>query len=268
MPFRSLHNELLEYSGSAAFTDVLNPWLEEHPAEVQWLRSIKERSGKPIPTASEEELWQLYAASRVFELLALRFQKGCADGSDWPGPPISEEEFAEFSRRVGLDVLHPDLYSPFHHEVVELSSTAESDQPVRISKYHWPCLMLGPLLFMRAGVTVSASPRVLAPKVADRSTLYWAYRRKSRPYQDLSLGWGSNSQWRTSFRRDYYLGETLHFNVDGKVDLATLRAGEHNEDGLSPDERMELVANRCFVITTKDSDDQFPYEDRFSLKAK
>src|SRR5512139_2222685 len=100
MSFRSLHDELLEYSGQATFTDVLSPWLEKHLAEIEWLRSIRERTGKPIAAASREELWRLYAASRAFELLALRFQTGRADGSDWPGPVISEDDFTDFSQRV------------------------------------------------------------------------------------------------------------------------------------------------------------------------
>lgn len=268
MPFRSLHNDLHQYNGPSALADVLKPWLERNAAEVDWLRSFKERTGRPIPSASEEELWRLYGASRAFELLALRFQKGLADGSDWPGPPVSREEFAEFSQAIGLDVLRPDLYSPFHHEVVELYPAVDSDQSVLIARYHWPCLMLGPLLFMRGGVTVSAGSRAMAPGVADKSTLYWAYRRKTRPHQDLSHGWGSNSQWRTSFRRDYYLDGVFHFNVGGKIDLSTLHPEARNEEGLSVSERAELVANRCFVVTTKAGDDLFPYNDRFSMKSK
>jgi hypothetical protein len=268
MSFQSLHDLLLEYNGQAAFADVLKPWLNQHTAEVEWLKSIKERTGNPIPSVTDEDLWRLYAASRSFELLVLRFQKGACDGSDWSGPPVSEEEFAEFCRSVGLDVLSPSLYSPFHHEVVGLSRVADPNQTVQLLKYHWPCLMLGPLLFMRAGVTVAAGSSFMAPEVADKSTLYWAYRRKTRPYQDLSHGWGSNSQWRTSFRRDYYLGEVFHFNVDGKVDLSVLDAEAHDDYGLNSRERIELVVNRCFVITAKSNDDLFPYNDRFSMKAR
>ena len=268
MSFRSLHHELLEYNGQSTFIDVLSPWLERHRAEVEWLRSIRERPGTPIPKCSEEDLWRLYAASRAFELLALRFQSGNADGSDWLGPAISEDEFRHFSQSIGLDVVLPDQYSPFHHEIVGLLRSTDAAQPVQLSSYHWPCLMLGPLLFMRAGVTVSAGSSFMTPEVAEKSTLYWAHRRKNRPHLDLAHGWGSNSSWRTSFRRDYYLDDRLHFNVDGKNDLSKLRAGVRNEDGLSPEERMELVANRCFVVSAKDDDDLFPFDDRFSMKAE
>lgn len=267
MSFQYLHDELLEYEGQTAFVDVLSPWIEKNPAEVELLRSIRLRTARPIPEVSEDELWLLYAASRVFELLVLRFQSGRADGSDWPGPVISEDELARFAQRIGLDVMRPDRYSPFHHEIAELSCSSKTGQAPQIVTYHWPCLMLGPLLFMRAGVTISVCSSVMRPEVAGTSTLYWAHRRKTRPHHDLAQGWGHNSSWRTSFRRDYYLGDTFHFNVDGAVDLSGLRAESRNDDGLTPRERMELVANRCFVTVTKDDADRFPYDDRFSMKA-
>jgi hypothetical protein len=267
MSFRSLHDELLVYQGQTAFVDVLAPWIEKNPVEIEWLRSIRGRTGRLIPNVTEDERWLLYAASRVFELLVLRFQSGRADGSDWPGPAISENELVCFSERVGVDTVRPDRYSPFHHEIAALTCSSEAAQVPQIVKYHWPCLMLGPLLLMRAGVTLSASSSVMRPEVAGTSTLYWAFRRKTRPHHDLAHGWGHNSSWRTSFRRDYYLGDTFHFNVDGAVDLLELQAESRNEEGLTPKERMELLASRCFVTVTKDNVGHFPYDDRFSMKA-
>jgi len=267
MSFRALHDELLAYHGQAAFVDVLTPWIEGNPAEIERLRSIRLRTGRPIPNVPEDELWLLYAASRVFELLVLRFQSGRADGSEWPGPAISEDEIVCFSERIGLDVVRPDRYSPFHHEIAALSCPSGAAQSPQIVKYHWPCLMLGPLLLMRAGVTLSANSSVMHPAVAGTSTLYWAFRRKTRPHHDLAHGWGHNSSWRTSFRRDYHLGDTFYFNVDGAVDLLDLHAESRNEEGLSPKERMELLASRCFVTVTKDSVDHFPYDDRFSMRS-
>ncbi|HET7154388.1 MAG TPA: hypothetical protein VFI87_03365, partial [Hyphomicrobiaceae bacterium] len=70
------------------------------------------------------------------------------------------------------------------------------------------------------------------------------------------------------FRRDYHLGDTFHFNVDGKTDLSKVRGEVRNDEGLSPEERIELVVNRCLVVTTKDDADQFPYNDRFLMKAE
>lgn len=266
MSFRSLHHELLEYEGKNTFVDVLVPWLENNPEEIEWLKSIRKVSGESIPKMSEDDLWSLYAVSRVTELLALPFQEGRADGSDWPGPLISEDELASFSQSIGLEVIRPEKYSPFHHEIVELTCSPDPAQGPKVTKHHWPCLMLGPLLLMRAGAAVSAGSSIMHPEIAASSTLYWAYRRKNRPHQDLADGWGSNSSWRTDFRRDYHVGDTFHFNVDGEVDLSTLPAETRNEAGLDPDERIELLVNRCFITVPKEHTDQYPYGDRFSMK--
>jgi hypothetical protein len=82
-----------------------------------------------------------------------------------------------------------------------------------------------------------------------------------------SLHEALHASWRTSFRRDYLLDGTFHFNVDGEDDLSQLAVGTIDEDGINLEERRELVANRCFVVTTKDGSDLFPYRDRFSMKA-
>ena len=34
---------------------------------------------------------------------------------------------------------------------------------------------------------------------------------------DQSVGWGSNSQWGTKFRRDYHFPGEFHFNVDSRL---------------------------------------------------
>jgi hypothetical protein len=265
MSFRALHDALLQYDGANAFAEVLMPWASQHRAVIQELQSFREKAGTGIPQAGKYELFMLYAASRVFELLVLNFQHGHADGSAWRGPGITEHQLEEFAQQVGLEVLRPDRFSPFHHEMVEVQTASQNCQSARICTYHWPCLMLGRLLFMRAGVSVSAGADVMHPQIAASSTLYWAHRRKNRPHRDLAQGWGRNSAWKTCFRRDYHLGDQFHFNVDGGVDLAALTDECRNEEGLFPHERMELVANRCFVSVAKDDSDLFPYDDRFSM---
>lgn len=124
--------------------------------------------------------------------------------------------------------------------------------------------MLGNMLFARGGVDVCAGKIIFKPGIADASTLYWADRRKGRPVNDLSHGWGSNSQWRTSFRRDYVAGDTRFYNVDGKYDLAE-QAADAADTGRSPvltlAERIELLTQRCLVSSTTAHDDLFPYDD-------
>ncbi|WP_025120568.1 MULTISPECIES: hypothetical protein [unclassified Serratia (in: enterobacteria)] len=259
MPMRMLHDLLLGYKGENCYVEILMPWLKENQSEVGWLCSLSQRAVTSIPKATDEELWRLYALSRVLELLALHFQKG--DGTDWPGPEISRQQFDLFAESLGIRVEYLANYHPFSHEVVELIPI--SNRFPQIIQHHWAGLMLGNMRMLRAGVTLSASPTVLRPGIADSSTLYWAYRRKNRPYQDLSQGWGSNSSWRTRFRRDYKIENTLYFNVDGTEDLMLIPPELLDDAGLNKEERVELLVNRSFVITDKAHDDLWPYDDKF-----
>lgn len=264
---RQLYHSLLEYSGTETYSEILLPWLNANPDEAIWIRDFGTRQGKPFPVAGADDLFRLYALSRVCETLLLGFQKSNADVGDWSGPALSAAEFASFVEALGLTIFHPTRYTPFHHEIVELEVSKKSlDAPVVLS-IHWPCVMLGAMMFVRAGATVRANEHQLAPGVADTSTIYWAHRRRNRPCNDLSMGWGSNSQWRTCFRRDYQVGEKYYFNVDGQNDLMGLRHGDVDDQGLSKDERIELLVNRSFIVAQKVHDDLWPYDDTFFIKA-
>jgi len=263
-PYRHLAEELMNYERSATYSEVLVPWLGENQREVLWLQEFGRRVGSPIPSASSEELCRLYALGRVCETLLLRFQSGQVD--EWPGPHLTLGEYESFAQALGLATSRPISYSPFHHEITALVESNDPDQPVRLTAYDWPCLTLGTMLFSRAGVRVSAGARKLAPGVANSSTIYWAYRRKCRPCHDLSEGWGSNSQWATKFRRDYWIGNKFWFNVDGKVDLSRTPLSP-DEYGLSPAERVELLTNRCLVTTNKANNNLWPYDDTICLAA-
>lgn len=70
---------------------------------------------------------------------------------------------------------------------------------------------------------------------------------------------GGNSQWRTRFRRDYRIGRTYYFNVDGKHDLWNPLSAK-DRDGLAREERIELLISRCFIIAKKPHDDLYPYD--------
>jgi hypothetical protein len=48
---------------------VIAPWVESHAGEREWLRSFVSRGGNPIPHSDVEDLWRLYALSRVNETL-------------------------------------------------------------------------------------------------------------------------------------------------------------------------------------------------------
>jgi hypothetical protein len=123
--------------------------------------------------------------------------------------------------------------------------------------------MLGDMLFSRSGVEVIGGRRHVVKDIAEQSTLYFTYRRQLRRTNDLSMGWVSNSQWRTSFRRDYESGRTWIYNADGKNLLnAKWTSEKEDRDGLTEEERVELCKNRCFIVTSKQDQDLWPFDDR------
>jgi hypothetical protein len=223
LSFRALHDEIRDYEGGDVYADVVRRHALDE--ERRWLEAFGKRRGRPIPDATAEELWELYALSRVVDVLRL--------GAD----------IAEFMESLGLQRIAPRPFHPFFHEIVSIGAPAEV----------WPGYMLGPLVMARAGVVVDED---FPKEIAEQSTLYWAYRRANRRTEDLSMGWGSNSQWRTGFRRDYVLDGILYYNVDGK-------GGRGLDDDLDAAEKLELLRHRCFVRCPKRHDDRWPYDDTY-----
>ncbi len=259
--YRELCAAITSYDGDALHRRVLLPWIQANRNEREWLLSFASRRGSPIPPAGVEELWRLYALSRVNQLLLSSFQHGSAAGH-FRGADVSQDQYVGFFEAMGLAVRQESSFSPFHHEIVTVDYATNDLDPLEVESSSWPCLMLGDMLFSRAGVRVRGGSRVVNKGIAESSTLYWAYRRKNRPYQDQSHGWGSNSQWRTSFRRDYRFAEDLHYNVDARRDLAIVEPSA--EDELTLAEQLELLTHRCFITTSKPHDDLYPYDYRLT----
>ena len=80
-------------------------------------------------------------------------------------------------------------------------------------------------------------------------------------------GWGSNSQWRTAFRRDYQIGGDFFFNVDGVHDLAYQTSGADRDD-LTQQERIELLIHRHFITVDKPHEDLWPYDDVYRMAVR
>jgi hypothetical protein len=264
LPYRELYDRLHQTDGPVG--DLLDAWLRSNPDQADWLKHFADSYG-PISTPPVADRWRLYALSRVLQILVLRFQTGAADRSPWPGPQLSMAELCSFGERLGLSSEFPATFSPFDCEIVEAVHGTDPLQQITLIQTRWPCFMLGPMLIFRAGTSVQGGDAVFNAAAASCSTLYWAVRRKHRAYDDLSLGWGSNSQWRTEFRRDYRVLGRCFYNVDGLHDLSAQPTGpyepESAEYSLTPEERIELLIHRCLVSTTKPSDDLWPYHDRF-----
>lgn len=232
--YRTLYDDVQSYDGSDLDADVVRPWLRDQDGERRWLEAFARRGGSPVPPATVEELWRLYALSRIIDLLR------------------PEIDLAEFASCFGLEPIAPRAFHPFFHEIV---SVDPAPGRITIVKEVWPGFMIGPLLIARAGCAIAADPATIEKEVAENSTLYWAFLRPNRPTEDLSDGWGSNSQWRTVFRRDYALGGAYHYNVDAK--------GGGRDDQLNAEERLELLRHRCFVKCAKRHGDRWPYDDKW-----
>jgi hypothetical protein len=251
-PYRDLYDEILSYEGDALYADVLRPWLAREGGERRWLDQLRARRGDPVPPVEPEESCRLYAISRIVDLLQLSFAPPTPEPA-WSIPSVGRDDYARFMDALGLEAVERSGFHPFFHEVVTVDPLAEEDAPPEVVEVCWPCYALGSLLVTRAGSRVRAGRLHLRKEVAERSTLYWAFARNHRKTDDLSRGWGSNSQWRTSFRRDYALDGRLWYNVD-----ASRHPGDP-ADELDAAERAELLRHRCLVTSTRPSDDLWPY---------
>jgi hypothetical protein len=222
---------------------IIESWVAGNLEEGDWLRGLAETRGEKIPQVSKEHLCRLYALSRVSDALIVRgFQNSVALAS-----------YPAFMNGLGLDAFTETSFHPFYHEIVHVEPDPASETPLSIWEVNWPGFMCGPLMIARAGVSVIGGGNYIRKEIAEKSTLYWAYRRANRPTADLSVGWGHNSEWRTSFRRDYRLGnDAFHYNVDG--------IREPQVPDISAAESAELLRHRCFIMSPLADDDLFPYD--------
>jgi hypothetical protein len=245
-----------EYNGRDVYSEILVRWPQENRAEIGWLADLSLPVDRSWHTATDADLCRLYAAFRVTSILLLRFQSGRADGTGYPGPSITPEGFQLFHEAIGFQTVHRCDFHPFFHEIVGVDQAANPDASVAIERQIWPSLMLGTMMFCRGAVVVSAGISHIVKDIAETSKLYWTYRRKDRPCADESHGWGSNSQWRTRFRRDYMLPDGFYYNVDG---VESLNRATATVDGIDQAAMIELVRHRAMIRIAIDDSDLYPY---------
>ncbi|QKW25811.1 hypothetical protein HUT11_06535 [Streptomyces seoulensis] len=252
--------------GSApdAFETVVTPWLARaspgYPARLAQAAQCLCDDGFDGPATLREDMsWELYALSRVSDVLLLAQQPPYEAGGEVPWahrlhpldqwPALGLEQYLHLFARLGLVAFEETgTFDPFLHEIVEVEQAADPKEPVRVTEVVWPGLWLGPLLFSRAGVRVRAGARHAERGVADRSPLYWTFLRRHRPTVDESHGWGHNSQWRTGFRLDLRTQAGRRVNADGHQDIDDAEGSlGPNEALLTPAERRELVRHRCLL---------------------
>jgi hypothetical protein len=206
----------------------LLPWLEQRPEIVAELHAIGHPdSHSRTPDPDDGRLEGLYALSRLIDILLAPHQTTNADPALlswttpgqpwWRGPMAAVDTWTLFSCAVGAVPIAEDAFHPFFHEIVSVVLADDPHQAPELFAEHWPGAMLGGLVLARSGVTVRAGRERLNPQVAAESCIYWSWWRRNRIARDLSHGWGHNSQWRTDFRRDYLVGNELHYNVDHRT---------------------------------------------------
>lgn len=301
--FSAIYEELEYYDGADVVRDVLLPQkdaVREVLAAYQAMRSFRTRSDDFGHDASCS--W--YALGRVHDWLTLDAQRDlpgaatrdaktsharCRAGVNnrespgvlpnperpWRGPKVDASTLASFFSGLGFSPVETigggfresdRAFHPFFHEIVELIEEPGASSS-SISDVLWSGWMWGEMMFARAGVIVRCPPGLFKREQAVESTLYFAYDRLHRATDDLSHGWGHNSQWDTVFRRDYMTADAFHYNVDGDW---LIEGGQPRTDddrgllcGLSQEARIELLRHRSLVRSSApDIDDLYPYEDR------
>ncbi|OAI47679.1 hypothetical protein AYO44_09280 [Planctomycetaceae bacterium SCGC AG-212-F19] len=260
--FRQLYHQLTEYRGDSVYEEVLMPALEQ--AQVAVASLARFRLLGTVGGAQCEDTnasWQLYALGRVNDFLLLPFQED--ERGAWGGPRVSRQQYLEFFMRLGMTPFTCAAFSPFYYEIAKVEQAADPAEPIRVREHFWPGLMFGEMVFSRSGVRVRAGTPHVIKEVAEQSTLYFTYRRLHRRTEDLSMGWGSNSQWRTDYRRDYVANGTRYYNIVGKNRLGDGVPAEPDRDGLTPEERIELCQHRCFIRSRREDRDLWPYHDRW-----
>jgi hypothetical protein len=261
---RELYEQIFHFEGIGLFESVLKPWTVENHYRT-YLATLSEKLQVNQTGLSQEDLWELYALSRVLDLLTLGFQpNNRADGSDWTGTDITLAEYNTFNDLLGLETNIPELFHPFASEIMEAQ---EGETDFQITEHYFPAVKLNNLMIKRAGVKIILNPQQYDLNLVNTAAIYWTHRRKNRPYHDLAQGWGSNSQWRTNLRMDIETETHYIYNIRGEFDLTTATpAQKHELWDLELQEAIELTRFRHFIQSTTDDSDLFPYDFRYAEK--
>lgn len=279
--FRAQFSRLNQSEDKSAYQYYMLPLLNQAQEAVQVLRrygTLEARTWRinpSMPDVNKEDVfnsYELHALSRVSDMLLLPYQPN-RQNEDWTGPPVTLDERTEWFQSLGMILIENQPFSPFYHEIVEVEQASDPAEPITLLETVWPGFMLDHLLICRAGVKVRGGAQHIRKDLAETSTLCQTYWRISRPTDDASHGWGSNSQWATTFRRDYVDATTYYYNVDGRYDLNSANVLPDSdmqrildEQGLTIAEMIELVRHRCFILTDKDNSQGGLWPDPFRYR--
>lgn len=258
---RSLFATITNYTGNALYNDVIKPW-QDIMYYHDYLQNIAAYIKEPYDSLliEDEPNWNLYALSRVLDVLTCALQ--------YPSrySPITLAQYISFSKNMGLTIEQPKQFHPFFYEIVDV---IEGDWPFVLQTVHYPALFLGNLLINRGGATITLPSKLYSIESIKTAPLYWVYERNDREANDLSHGWGHNSQWCTSFRYDFKTERGFYYNFTGKENLnapdETLLT-RLKEDNISIQHAIDVVRYRQMMIPHEKRADLFPYDYRFFEK--
>lgn len=253
--------------------------LLDFAARQDWMADLSRRAASEarldytMPLEPETDdlrttLWHLYAASRVRDVLLYAHQPEPADDSvreldkalyrEQPRfRPVAVDQIETFFQAIGCQPVAEASFDPILHEIVTCEADEDPDAPIQVTGQVWPALMIGELVFTRAGVHVRAGAAHAVPGVADRSTLQWEYWRRHRDTCDGSFWWGTNSQWKTEFRRDYITSRGHVYDYDAFSSFSRrirlLTPDDNADQPLTPDQ-VSFIKNRCQLRAVADTD--------------
>ena len=112
-------------------------------------------------------LWQMYAASRVRDILLLAHQPEPVDDSvrelddalarEQPlFTPVPVDQVTEFFAAIGCRTVTQPSFDPILHEILTCQADDDPHAPIQVTGQAWPSLLIGELVFARAGVYVRA----------------------------------------------------------------------------------------------------------------
>ena len=243
-------------------------------ARQQWMADLAQRAESvaridaTMPFEPENHdllatLYQLYAASRVHDILLLAHQPGPVTGEvrdldralgrEQPVfRPVPVGQITRFFAGIGCQPVTEASFDPILHEIITCDAADDPAAPVQVTGQAWPTLMIGELVFARAGVQVRAGSAHAVPGAADRSALHWEYWRRHRTTSDGSFWWGHNSQWKTELRRDYITSRGHVYDFDAFSSSSSTRraylTGESARSQLTADQA-SFIKNRCQLRT-------------------
>lgn len=262
---RGLYYKIFEFEGDNLYNELLLPWLEQS-SYLDFINEVANNLYDDHSRLNGIHTTELYALTRVLDILTLPLQESCTylDNKRWKGHSITVSEYTKFVESLGLQVIKPNKFHPFESEVFE----AKFGTSFEIIDTIFPAVMLNNLMIKRAGVFISIDNSDILKNI-NTSTMYWTFRRNNRPCEDLSHGWGSNSQWSTRHRIDLKTKNGYVYNQTGEISLNVSKkhlTPKHNmyllEDNLSINDGIELVRYRQ-LISKSNSNEFFPYHFKY-----